>query len=141
MIDALHIGWTQAEVVRHRRTYRILLGVVLAVHVVVGLAALLFPLLLAKPTIVPSHVVTDWIRLGGLLLFALTLFYMPGWIEPLRYRGQNLTGVAVLGALGLLLLCLGWIAVGLIELVAAALLGVTYNRLAKAELMSLPGSA
>jgi hypothetical protein len=139
--DALRIGWTRAEVEKHRRTYRALLGAVLLLHAAIGLAALLWPLLLMKQPIVPSHVVTDWIRLGGFLLIAMTLFYLPGWIEPLRYRLQNLLGFATLAALGVLLLCLGkaWLIFGLAELAMAGLLALSYNRLARTELMSLPG--
>jgi hypothetical protein len=143
MIDALRIGWTQAEVARRRRTYRLLLGAVLLLHAALGIVGLAWPGLLFKPPVVPGHLVTDWVRLGGLLLVAMTLFYLPGWIEPLRYRGQNLVGVVTLVALALLLLCLGrtWIAIGLAELLLAGLLALSYGRLTRAELMSLPGPA
>ena len=141
MSDALRIGWTEADVARRRRAYRLVLGAVLLLHAAIALVALFCPLVLVTQAVVPSHVVTDWVRIGGLLLLALTLFYAAGWLDPLVSRGPNVIGVAALAGAGVLLLVLGgrFLGYGLAELLLAGLLGVLYWRLMRSKLMSLPG--
>lgn len=140
MTDALRIGWTQAEAASRRRTYRCLLLVVLIIQAVAGLLALIWPGHLSQWLSLPAPSPDGWLRAVGLMLFVTAVLYTPGYINPVFARFPNVVGIAARFGLAILYLCLGgnfrWLAA--YELIVAIALGVTYQRLIGAELMSRP---
>jgi hypothetical protein len=140
MTDALRIGWTQAEAASRRHTYRCLLLIVLIVQVVAGLLALIWPLHLSDWLSLPTPFPESWLRVVGAMLLITAMLYAPGYINPVFVRFPNVVGIVARFGLAILYLCLGgnfrWLA--LYELIAAVALGVTYQRLIGAELMSRP---
>jgi hypothetical protein len=140
MTDALRIGWTQAEAASRRRTYRCLLLIVLIVQVAAGLLALIWPLHLSDWLSLPAPFPESWLRVVGAFLLITAVLYAPGYINPVFVRFPNVVGIVARFGLAILYLCLGgnfrWLA--LYELIAAVALGLTYQRLIGAELMSRP---
>jgi hypothetical protein len=140
MTDALRIGWTQAEAASRRRTYRCLLLIVLIVQAVAAVLALAAPVWLAQSLHLPEPFPDAWLRIVGAFLLITTLLYVPGYINPVFARFPNVVGIAARFGLAILYLCLGgnfrWLAA--YELIVALALGVTYQRLIGAELMSRP---
>lgn len=140
MTDALRIGWTQAEAASRRRTYRRLLLTVLIVQVAAGLLALIWPLHLSDWLGLPAPFPESWLRVVGAMLLITAVLYAPGYINPVFVRFPNVVGIVARFGLAILYLCLGgnfrWLA--LYELIAAVALGLTYQRLIGAELMSRP---
>jgi hypothetical protein len=140
MTDALRIGWTQAEAASRRRTYRCLLLVVLLVQVAAGLLALIWPVQLSDWLGLPVPSPDGWLRAVGVFLLITAVLYAPGYINPVFVRYPNVVGIVARFGLAILYLCLGgnfrWLAA--YELIVAVALGVTYQRLIGAELMSRP---
>jgi hypothetical protein len=140
MTDALRIGWTQAQAASRRRTYRCLLLIVLIVQGVAGLLALICPVRLSDWLSLPVPSPDGWLRAVGAFLLITAVLYVPGYINPVFARYPNVAGIVARFALAILYLCLGgnfrWLAA--YELIAAIALGVTYQRLIGAELMSRP---
>lgn len=140
MTDALRIGWTQAEAASRRRTYRCLLLVVLIIQAVAGLLALIWPGHLSQWLSLPVPSPDGWLRAVGLMLLVTAVLYVPGYINPVFARFPNVVGIAARFGLAILYLCLDgnfrWLAA--YELIVAIALGVTYQRLIGAELMSRP---
>jgi len=140
MTDALRIGWTQAEAANRRRTYRRLLLTVLIVQVAAGLLALIWPLHLSDWLGLPAPFPESLLRVVGAMLLITAVLYAPGYINPVFVRFPNVVGIVARFGLAILYLCLGgnfrWLA--LYELIAAVALGLTYQRLIGAELMSRP---
>jgi hypothetical protein len=140
MTDALRIGWTQAEAASRRRTYRCLLLIVLIVQVVAALLALIWPVQLSQWLSLPTPFPDAWLRVVGAFLLITAVLYAPGYINPVFVRFPNVVGIMARFGLAILYLCLGghfrWLA--LYELIVAVALGLTYQRLIGAELMSRP---
>jgi VanZ family protein len=138
--DALRIGWTRAQAVSARATYRGFLGLVLILELVLGLLALAAPVWLSHVLALPDPMPRAWMRMFGAMQIVAVLLYFPGWREPVFRRWQNSVGILARFLLGLLYLGLGgafrWL--GVLALVFAVILGVTYWRLLRAELMSRP---
>jgi hypothetical protein len=138
--NTLRIGWTRAQSDSRRGTYRRLLGFNLLLQAAIGLAALAAPVWVAQTLGLPEPLPAGWVRIAGLLLLVVTVLYLPGWIEPVHARWPNMVGIAARAGTALLYLLLGsgflWLAA--FDALFAVLLAVSYTRLLRAELMSLP---
>jgi hypothetical protein len=140
MTDALRIGWTQAEAASRRRTYRGLLLAVLIAQALAGLLALIWPVHVSEWLSLPAPSPDGWLRGFGLMLLVAAALYVPGYIDPLYVRTPNVVCILSRFALAILFLCMGgnfrWLA--LYEVVVGVALGLSYQRLMGAELMSRP---
>lgn len=140
MTDALRIGWTQARSQERRRTYRLLLGLDLAIRLLVGLAAIIAPVWLMTVLHFQTADVPQWFRIwGGMqIVFALLLF--PGWWRPLHIRWPNAVGIGARLLMAVLYFFQGrdFLWFGVYELAAALILGITLWRMMVAELMTRP---
>ena len=140
MTDALRIGWTRGEADSRRRSYRCLLLAVLIAQAVAGLIALIWPACvsdwLALPTLTPD----GWLRTVGAYLLITAALYAPGYFNPAFSRVPNTVCILSRFGLAILYFCLGggfrWLA--LYEVIVAVALGIAYQRLLVAELMSRP---
>lgn len=140
MDQTLMIGWTQAQAADRRASYRRMLGLVLALDVLLGIAALIGPVTLSRVLGLPEPFPVGWVRAwGGLLLLAVALL-LPGWLNPLRARLPNLVQLPGRMLLGLLFLLLGggFAVLGVLEIAFALLLAWGYYGLFRAEVMSRP---
>jgi hypothetical protein len=140
MDQTLMLGWSRAAAMDARATYRRVLGLVLALEVLLGLAALLAPHTLADVLGTGEPWPPAWPRLWGGMLLAAAVLYLPGWLDPVRTRWPNLAGLGVRLAGGIVLLLLGgsFAVLGAIALLVGLLLAWAYLRLFRAEIMSRP---
>jgi hypothetical protein len=137
-IDEFSLSATQADAHAHWRRFRLVLTVALAVHILLGLLALLVPRMLAIWLGLAAD--AGWIRALGAALLGLAMADAAGLLHRLRGRWAVVAGIlqrlllALVGALaggGLLILAA-------IELGLALALSAFYLRFVKAELMSRP---
>jgi hypothetical protein len=140
MTEELTLGWTVARAQSRRRTYRLVLGFNMILHVVIGLACMFIPEFVSRTFGLPSPVPSGWIRGWGATLILVTALYIPGLQDPVRSRFTNVTGILGRMWMGTVWLVIGggltWF--GLFDWFFAIVLGVLYYRLFDAEIMSRP---
>ncbi len=133
-------GDAVAQATARKDIYCAVLAVSLAFYLAIGVFALAAPTTLADVLRHPTAVDLGWIRLVGALTLTQILFYLPGYQDPLRSRYSNVVGVPVRVIMGVVWIVMGggFIAIGLVELVFALVLGMLYQRYVEAEIMSRP---
>ena len=144
MDQTLSLGWTQGEAAARGAAFRRVLGINLALHVVIGLSAVLAPSWLSVLVGLREAVQPGWVSAWGGMVLLVTALYLPGWREPLRARWPNVVGIA--GRLGFALLYMvlalggspGFLWLAAFDLGFGVALAMLYFALARAELMSRP---
>jgi hypothetical protein len=140
MTETLTLGWTVARAQTRRRTYRLVLGFNMILHVVIGLACMFIPEFVSRTFGLPSPVPSGWIRGWGATLILVTALYIPGLQDPVRSRFANITGILGRMWMGTVWLVIGggltWF--GVFDWFFAIVLGTLYYRLFDAEIMSRP---
>jgi hypothetical protein len=141
MTDAsLTIGWTLAQTSKALRTYRLVLGFNMFVHLLIGLACIFCPLWVSQMAGLPEPVPTGWERGWGATLLLVTLLYVPGLFDPLVNRAPNLIGIA--GRYWMMVIWIfcggGFLWFALFDGFFATVIGLLYRRLLTARLMSHP---
>lgn len=138
--QTLTLGWTQAQAAKALRSYRLVLGFNMAVHVLIGLSCILCPGWVADMAGLPEAMPVGWERGWGATLLLVTLLYVPGWLSPLVARAPNLIGIA--GRLWMAVIWLicggGFLWFALFDGFFCVVLGLLYRRLLTTHLMTHP---
>jgi hypothetical protein len=124
----------------HLRRFQLVMRIGIALNVLIGLWAWLFPRSLIALFGIPEPDPITFVRYFGIAMILLALFYLPAAIAPMRHRFTALlsTGARALSAL-FFLFASGFLWLpALYEAVLAALQGWTYWRGWRADLMSKP---
>ena len=140
MSDTLTLGFTRARVADSLALYRRVLGLNHVLHLLIGLACLLFPHWVAQLLGLPGPIPPGWTRAWGSMLILVSALYVPGWLDPVRVRGPNLIGLLGRVWMGTVWVFCGggflWFAA--FDFAFALLLGLLYFRLMRDVLMSHP---
>ena len=134
------LSWTMARAAERLRTYRLLLAANIVLDALIGLAALVCPVWLARLLAQPEPFPDAWLQAFGLALIGMSLLYVQGWNNPTFYRWPNWTGILIRLALGLLFLGQGqgFLLLAIWEALWGVVLLVAYYRLAEADLLWRP---
>jgi hypothetical protein len=133
------LDFTRAQATHCRSVYRGLLGVQLVLQLVLGIALLVAPFCFSG--IIPvSSSTAGFVRIWGLMLVLLAIFYGCGWFDPIYTRWPNVIGIAgrCITAFFYLLLCGGFLWFALFDGAFALALAWAYPRTIRAELMTRP---
>ena len=140
MDQTLSLGWMQAQARSRRVTYERVLALNLILYVVLALFAIISPATLSELIGSPDPLSSGWLRAWAGMLLLVTALYIPGLIDPVRWRWGNIVGIAGRFVMAVLYLFLGdpFLVFALFDAAFALLLGVLYFNLFEAELMSRP---
>jgi hypothetical protein len=109
MTEVYSLSWTAGQAAARLRTYRILFGISIATNVVVCLMALLIPYRFAHLLGQPDPFPDGWPRVWGATLLGLHLVYVPGLLQPLRYRWPNWASIVIKFWMVIVFLFQGWL--------------------------------
>lgn len=140
MDQTLSLGWMQAQARSRRVTYQRALALNLILHVVVALFAIISPATLSDLIGLPDPIPSGWLRAWAGMLLLVSTLYIPGLVDPVRWRWGNIIGIVGRVLTAVLYLFLGgpFLVFALFDAAFALLLGVLYLNLFEAELMSRP---
>ena len=140
MDQTLSLGWMQTQARSRRVTYKRALALNLILYVVLALFAIISPATLSELIGLPDPLPSGWLRAWAGMLLLVTALYIPGLIDPVRWRWGNIVGIAARFVMAVLYLFLGgpFLVFALFDAAFALLLGVLYFNLFEAELMSSP---
>jgi hypothetical protein len=135
MIQAHSLSWTQAQAASRVVSYRRLLLISIVLEALLGLLAIIAPVVLARLLGQPEPFPDSWLRAWGLLLIGTSVLYLSGWVNPTFYRWPNWTGIGLRLAMAILFLVQGqaFLLLAVWEGIWAVVLFVTYYRLARAD--------
>ena len=140
MSDGLSLSHSNAASDKERGLYRTILGGLLALDVLMGLALLLFPRRVIGLLEVGDPASADWTRIAGLLALIVAAMLWAGRHHPNRAKLVNLIGISSRFLFGVALMLIGgrllW--VGLFEALAALVLLRFYYRFFAAMVMTRP---
>lgn len=140
MSDGLSIGWSAAQQGEALRTYKRVLGVNMALHLIIGLACIFLPEWVSRVVDLPGPIPTGWTRGWGATLILVTALYVPGLMDPINNRLPNLIGILGRVWMGTIWVFCGggflWFA--LFDYVWAVIIAVFYLRLARTVIMTRP---
>ena len=138
--ESLTIGWNEAQVSKTRTAYRLVLGVNLVLHLLIGLFCIVHPTGVAEFFGLPDPIPSGWTRGWGAMLILVTALYVPGWLEPDICRSPNIIGILGRFWMGTIwVFCAGgflWFAA--FDYFFAVVLALLYWRFLRAVLMSCP---
>jgi len=138
--QTLTLGWTMAQAARALRSYRLVLGFNMAVHVLIGLACIFCPGWVSQMAGLSDAIPVGWERGWGATLLLVTVLYIPGWHQPLIARMPNVIGIG--GRLWMALIWLfcggGFLWFALFDGFFAVVLALLYRRLLTNQLMTHP---
>ncbi|WP_448951295.1 hypothetical protein [Labrys neptuniae] len=138
--QTLTLGWTTAQTARALRTYRLVLGFNMAVHVLIGLACIFCSGWVSRMAGLPETVPVGWEKGWGATLILVTALYVPGWYKPLVSHLPNVIGIG--GRVWMALIWLfcggGFLWFALFDGIFAVVLGLLYRKLLTAQLMTHP---
>jgi hypothetical protein len=140
MDQTLSLGWMQAQARSRRVTYQRALALSLILYVVLSLFAIISPATLSELIGLPDPIPSGWLRAWAGILLLVAALYIPGLLDPVRWRWGNVVGIVGRFVMAVLYLFLGgpFLLLALFEAAFALLLSVLYLNLFKAELMSRP---
>jgi hypothetical protein len=140
MNDGLSLADCTAAAEKRRGDYQLVLGILMAVDVLMGLALLICPGAVARLLDAGDPGSVEWARVAGILTLILVTMLWTGWNHPNRSKLVNVVGIVGRFLLGLALVLIGgsllW--VGLFEIVASLVLARFYYRFFAALVMSRP---
>lgn len=140
MSDGLSLSYSNAASDKERGAYRAILGGLLALDGLMGLALLLVPRRVMALLDVGDPASADWTRIAGLLALIVTALLWTGRHHPNRAKLVNMIGISSRFLFGVALMLIGgrllWI--GLFEAIAALVLLRFYYRFFAAMVMSRP---
>lgn len=140
MSDGLSLSWSAAASDKERGAYRRILGALLGLDALMGLALVFAPRRVMALLEVGDPASADWARIAGLLTLVVAALVWTGRHHPNRAKLVNLIGIASRFLLGVALMLIGsrllW--VGLFEALAALVLLRFYYRFFAAMVMSRP---
>jgi hypothetical protein len=133
MSDTLAIGPASALAQRRTRTYQIILGFNMTLHLVIGLACMFARDFVSRTFNLPGPVPPGWIIGWGATLILVTALYIPGLKDPVGCRPPNIIGI-----LGRVWMATVWFVVGggffwfgVFDLSFAIILAIFYWRIFK----------
>jgi hypothetical protein len=91
--ETLTIGWNAAQIDRSKITYRVVLGLNLVLHVLIGLFCIAYPAGISDFIGLPDPIPEGWARAWGAMLILVTALYVPGWLDPDIRRAPNIIGI------------------------------------------------
>jgi hypothetical protein len=140
VIQEHSLAWTQGQAADWRTRHRRLMLVAIVFDALLGLAAVLGPVTMARLLGGPEPFPDGWMQGWGLLLIATSLLCLPGRKDPVLNRWPNWLGIVVRLAMAVLFLAQGqgFRLLALWEALAAILLLISYYRLLQAELLRRP---
>jgi len=141
MSDGLSLSDCTAEAEKRRGDYRLVLGILMALDVLMGLALLVCPGAVARLLDVGDPGSVEWARVAGILIPILVALLWTGWNHPNRAKLVNVIGIVgrfLLGTALILLVGGSLLWVGLFEIVASLVLARFYYRFFAALVMSRP---
>jgi CHASE2 domain-containing sensor protein len=140
MSDGLSVSYSDAASDKERSSYRRILGGVLVLDALMGLALVIAPGRTMRLLQVGDPASADWARIAGLLAVIVAALLWTGWHHPNRAKLVNSIAIASRFLFGVALMLIGgrllWI--GLFEAVAALVLLRFYYRFFAAMVMSRP---
>ena len=140
MSDGLSLADCTAAAEKGRSEYRLVLGVLMAVDALMGLALLLCPGKAVRLLGVGDPGSADWAQIAGMLILIVVALLWTGWNHPNRAKLVNMIGIVSRLLFGFALVLVGgsllW--VGLFEIVAALVLARFYYRFFATLVMSRP---
>jgi len=140
MSDGLSASYSEAAAEKGRGEYRLVLGVLMAIDALMGLALLVCPRAAVRLLDVGDPGSSEWARIAAILILIVVAFLWTGWNHPNRAKLVNVVGIVGRFLLGIALILIGgsllW--VGLFEIVAALILARFYYRFFAALVMSRP---
>ena len=140
MDQTLSLGWMQAQARSRCLTYQRVLALNLILQAVLALFAIISPATLSELIGLPDPIPSGWLRVWAGMLLLVTALYIPGLLDPVRWRWGNVAGIVGRFGMAILYLFLGgpflWFA--LFDAAFALLLSFLYFGLFEAELMSRP---
>lgn len=141
MITQPHsLSWTLARAADRLRSYRLLLAASIVLDILIGLAALIWPVWLARLLAQPEPFPDAWLQAFGLALIGMSLLYVQGWNNPTFYRWPNWAGILIRLTLALFFLSQGqgFLPLAVWEASWGLVLLVAYYRLTQADLLWRP---
>jgi hypothetical protein len=140
MSDGLSLSYSNAASDKERGLYRKILGVLLALDALAGLALLVAPRRVGRLIEDGDPFSADWTRIAGLLALVVAALLWTGWHHANRAKLVNIIGISSRFLFGVALMLIGgrllW--VGLFEAAAALVLLRFYYRFFAALVMTRP---
>ena len=129
-----------AEATNTLATYRRILMISILLNLLIGAFILISPATYAAMLNMPEAFPATWPRHWGAQLIAINLLYLPGLLSPIGYRYPNILGILIRLTFAVFFFTQGggFIWMGLYDGLFGCLLGWTYWRAWRADLMSKP---